>query len=55
MTGGIDLQVSDASPELSSLAKQIRADPQAVAHLAAFLHTLDEAGVQDMLLPEKVD
>jgi hypothetical protein len=55
MTGGFDLQVSDVSPDLSSLVKHIRGDLEAIAHLTAFLRRLDEAGVQDMLLPEKVD
>lgn len=55
MTGALDLQVSDMNPCLAALVRQIRADPQAVAHLAAFLGVLDEADVQKSLLPEKVD
>lgn len=55
MTGALDLQVSEVNSDLAALVRQIRADPQAVAHLAAFLGGLDAAGVQDALLPEKVD
>jgi hypothetical protein len=55
MTGALDLQVSDMNPELAALVRQIRADPQALADLAAFLVALDEADVQKSLLPEKVD
>jgi hypothetical protein len=56
MTGARDLQVSDMNPDLAALVRQIRADPQAVAHLAAFLNSLDEADVQKSLLfAEQVD
>jgi hypothetical protein len=55
LMGGMDLQVSEVSPDLAALVKQIRADPQAMAHLAAFLGSLDTAEVQRSLLPEKTD
>lgn len=54
MTGALDLQVSEMNQDLAALVRQIRADPQAVAHLAAFLGNLDETGVQTVLLAEKV-
>jgi hypothetical protein len=47
--------VSGVNPTLSALVGEIKANPHAVAHLAAFLRSLDQAGVQDKLLPEKVD
>jgi len=55
MTGALDLQVSEVNPNLAALVRQIRADPQAVAHLAAFLGGLDEADVQKALLAEEVE
>lgn len=54
MTGSLDLQVSEASPNLAALVKQIRGDQVAVAHLAAFLGSLDDAEVQKALLNDKV-
>lgn len=55
MTGALEIQVSGVNPTLSALVGEIKANPHAVAHLAAFLRSLDQAGVQDKLLPEKVD
>jgi hypothetical protein len=54
LTGAVDLQVSDAHPGLAALVKRIRSDQVAVAHLASFLGSLDEADVQKALLAEKV-
>lgn len=50
MTGSVDIQVSELSPSLSALVKQIRTDPQALAHLAAFLGGLDEVEAQKQLM-----
>jgi len=55
MTGALDLQVSEVNSNLAALVRQIRTDPQAVAHLAAFLGGLDEADLQKALLAEKVE
>ncbi len=53
MTGSVDIQVSELSPGLSALVKQIRTDPQALAHLATFLGGLDEVEAQKQLMAEK--
>jgi Histidine kinase-, DNA gyrase B-, and HSP90-like ATPase len=53
ITGALDLQVSDLNPSLAALAKQINDNASAVAHLAAFLDGLDQAGVQKSLLAGK--
>ncbi|WP_196481531.1 ATP-binding protein [Burkholderia stagnalis] len=53
MTGSVDIQVSELSPSLSALVKQIRTDPQALAHLVAFLGGLDEVEAQKQLMAEK--
>jgi len=53
ITGALDLQVSDLNPSLAALAKQIDADPSAIAHLSAFLEGLDQVGVQQSLLAGK--
>ncbi|PNQ96127.1 ATP-binding protein [Azospirillum argentinense] len=50
MTGTLDVQVSDLNPSLSALVQQIRDDPLAVAHLAAFLGRLDEVDAQSRLM-----
>lgn len=55
MTGALDLQVSEVNSDLAALVRQIRADPLAVVHLAAFLGRLDDGDVQTGLLAEKVD
>lgn len=53
MTGSVDIQVSELNPSLSALVKQIRTDPQALAHLAAFLGGLDEVEAQKQLMTGK--
>ncbi|MEF2251285.1 ATP-binding protein [Ralstonia solanacearum] len=53
MTGSVDIQVSELSPALSALVKQIRTDPQALAHLATFLGGLDEVQARKQLMAEK--
>ncbi|WP_197342280.1 ATP-binding protein [Ralstonia solanacearum] len=53
MTGSVDIQISELSPGLSALVKQIRTDPQALAHLATFLGGLDEVEAQKQLMAEK--
>ncbi|WP_208446628.1 ATP-binding protein [Burkholderia ambifaria] len=53
MTGSVDIQISELSPALSALVKQIRTDPQALAHLATFLGGLDEVQARKQLLAEK--
>lgn len=53
MTGTLDVQVSEISPSLSALTNQIRTDPHAIAHLAAFLGGLDEVDVQKHLMAKK--
>ncbi|KVQ84761.1 DNA mismatch repair protein [Burkholderia ubonensis] len=53
MTGSVDIQVSELSPSLSALVKQIQADPHALAHLAAFLGGLDEVEAQKQLMAGK--
>lgn len=50
LTGSVDIQVSELSPSLSALVKQLRSDPQALAHLAAFLGGLDEVDIQKQLM-----
>jgi len=50
LTGSVDIQVSELSPSLSALVKQLRSDPQALAHLAAFLGGLDEVEIQKQLM-----
>lgn len=50
LTGAIDIQVSELSPSLTALVKQLRSDPQALAHLAAFLGGLDEVEIQKLLM-----
>lgn len=50
LAGTLDIQVSELSPSLSALVKQIRSDPQAIAHLADFLGGLDEVNVQKHLM-----
>ena len=50
LTGSIAIQVSELSPSLSALVKQLRSDPQALAHLAAFLGGLDEVEAQKQLI-----
>lgn len=50
LTGSVDIQVSGLSPSLSALVKQLRSDPQALAHLAAFLSGLDEVEIQKRLM-----
>lgn len=54
MTGAVELQVSDANPDLAALVDRVRVDPEAVAALTAFLRTLDEAGVQPTLCDKVV-
>jgi hypothetical protein len=53
MTGSVDIQVSELNPSLYALVKQIRTDPQALAHLAAFLGGLDEVEAQKQLMTGK--
>ncbi|MFA7429558.1 MAG: hypothetical protein WCZ23_05350, partial [Rhodospirillaceae bacterium] len=53
MTGALGVQVSDMNPSLSALVNHLRTDPHAIAHLAAFLGGLDEAGVQKHLMAKK--
>lgn len=54
ISGALDsVQISDLSPSLSALAKQIRSDQQALVHLAEFLGTLDKIGAQDKLIPQE--
>jgi len=53
LTGSIDIQVSEISQSLSALVKVLRSDPQALAHLAAFLGGLDEVEVQKQLITGK--
>ena len=53
LTGAIDIQVSELSPSLTALVKQLRSDPQALAHLAAFLGGLDEVEIQKLLMTGK--
>jgi hypothetical protein len=55
MTGTLDVQVSRLSPSLSALVGLIRSDPDAIAHLAAFLKGLDEADIQKQLLARRDD
>lgn len=50
LTGSVDIQVSELSPSLSALVKQLRTDSQALAHLAAFLGGLDEVEAQKQLM-----
>jgi hypothetical protein len=50
LTGAIDIQVSELSPSLTALVKQLRSDPQALAHLAAFLGGLDGVEIQKLLM-----
>ncbi|MFC5698356.1 ATP-binding protein [Pseudomonas sp. GCM10022186] len=50
LTGSVDIQVSELSPSLSALVKQLRSDPQALAHLVAFLGGLDEVETQKQLM-----
>ncbi len=50
LTGSVDIQVSELSPSLSALVKQLRSDPQALAHLATFLGGLDEVETQKQLM-----
>ena len=50
LTGSVDIQVSELSPSLSALVKQLRSDPQALAYLAAFLGGLDEVEAQKQLM-----
>lgn len=50
LTGSVDIQVSELSPSLTALVKQLRSDPQALAHLAAFLGGLDEVEIQKQLM-----
>jgi len=50
LTGSVDIQVSEISPSLSALVKVVRSDPQALAHLAAFLAGLDEMEIQKQLM-----
>ena len=50
LTGSLDIQVSELSPSLSALVKQVRSDPQALAHLAAFLGGLDGVEAQKQLM-----
>jgi hypothetical protein len=52
LTGSVDIQVSDLSPSLSALVKQLRSDPQSLAHLADFLSGLDEVEIQKQLMAE---
>jgi hypothetical protein len=54
MTGTIDVQVSEVNPSLSALVTQIRTDPHAIAHLAAFLNGLDQVDAQKQLMARKV-
>lgn len=49
MTGSIDLQVSELNPSLSALAKKIRTDPHAMAHLADFLGSLDDEAQKHLM------
>jgi hypothetical protein len=53
LTGSVDIQVSELSPSLSALVKQLRTDPQALAHLAIFLGGLDEVEAQKQLMAER--
>jgi len=53
LTGAIYIQVSELSPSLTALVKQLRSDPQALAHLAAFLGGLDEVEIQKLLMTGK--
>ncbi len=50
LTGSVDIHVSELSPSLTALVKQLRSDPQALAHLAAFLGGLDEVEIQKQLM-----
>jgi hypothetical protein len=51
-TGGRELQVSDRDQHLAAVMRKVKDDPQASAHLAAFLETLDRLDVQTTLLEE---
>ncbi|KFC76358.1 ATP-binding protein [Massilia sp. LC238] len=53
LTGSVDIQVSELSPSLFALVRQLRSDPGALAHLAAFLGKLDGVEVQKQLMAEK--
>lgn len=53
LTGSLDIQVSELSPGLSALVRQIRSDSHALAHLADFLGGLDELEVQKHLMAER--
>ncbi|WP_298236590.1 ATP-binding protein [uncultured Azohydromonas sp.] len=53
LAGTVDVQVSEVDPGLSALVKQIRSDPQAVAHLATFLASLDKVEAQKQLMARK--
>lgn len=50
LTGGLEVQVSEADPTLGKLMEEIRENPQAVASLARFLGRLDTVDVQRALL-----
>lgn len=50
LTGSVDIQVSEISPSLSALVRQIKTDPEALAHLATFLGGLDEVEAQKQLM-----
>jgi hypothetical protein len=51
-TGGRELQVSDRDQNLAAVMRRVKDDPQASAHLAAFLEMLDGLDVQTAILEE---
>lgn len=54
INGTLDVvQISELSPSLSALAKQIRADHEAIAHLSEFLGILDEVDAQKSLMTKR--
>jgi hypothetical protein len=55
LTGARELQVSGVNNDLSELVRLIAGNASAVAHLAAFLETLDETGAQEAILRSQDD
>jgi hypothetical protein len=55
VTGGRELHISDRDPDLAAVVNRLRDDPDAAAHLAAFLEALDRLKVQQALLGEPAE
>lgn len=55
VTGGRELWVSDRHADLAAVFRRVKDDPQASAHLAAFLEALDRLEVQKALLGDAED